>query len=227
MEMSRGDAADVEIPRRRSRGDAADAEIPRRRAAAATRIFRRRVAATPRLTTWMIRGDGVGRRYEPLTSPPDSHQSQHDYEVEGRRSVLSLHYAPDARMIAVATVGGPPMVARLPIAKHRGSDLHRCTLGVDDAASAAFSHCGNFVVASGGPAPPRVFRVDAKSRVVDAPHLSLKEGGAGARFYYLDRFLVSPRDGAVELYPPDCAEILLLCEKSYFGRRRLHGMSTS
>merc|ERR1711903_424740 len=43
-----------------------------------------------------------------LTGPPRVHQPQHDGPVDtDRRSVVHAVFAPDARSIAVATVGGP------------------------------------------------------------------------------------------------------------------------
>ena len=53
------------------------------------------------------------------------------------------------------------------------------------------SYDAKWVVASGGESGPRVFR-NAKVRAVDAPTVALKSGGAGCRFYYLDRFLLAP-----------------------------------
>ena len=63
------------------------------------------------------------------------------------------------------------------------------------------SYDGKWVVRSGHEgAPPEVF-ANHRKRAVEAPTLALKAGGAGARFYYLDRFLLAPRtrDGRAEL----------------------------
>ena len=86
--------------------------------------------------------------------------------------------------------------------QHRGSDAAATALGLGGRPThASFSHDGKWVVRSGHEgAPPEVF-ANHRKRAVEAPTLALKAGGAGARFYYLDRFLLAPRtrDGRAEL----------------------------
>ena len=136
-----------------------------------------------------------------LTGPPHVHQPQHDGPVDtDRRSVVHAVFAPDAKSIAVATVGGPPVVVRTPVAKYKNTDLARCALGVDDATHVDVSRCGGYIIASGGTVCPQIFPAPgATTRHVDAPACRLPSGASGFRFYYLDRFVVGPDGGNVVL----------------------------
>ena len=136
-----------------------------------------------------------------LAGPPHVHQPQHDGPVDtDKRSVVHAVFAPDARSIAVATVGGPPVVVRTPVAKYKNTDLARCALGVDDATHVDMSRCGGYIIASGGTVAPQIFPAPgATTRHVDAPACRLPSGASGFRFYYLDRFVVGPDGGNVVL----------------------------
>ena len=142
-------------------------------------------------------------RREPavLTGPPDVHQPQHDGPVDtDTRSVVHAAFAPDAKSIAVATVGGPPVVVRTPVAKYQNTDFARCALGVDDATHVDVSRCGGYIIASGGTVSPQIFPSPSPTtRHVDAPACRLQSGASGFRFYYLDRFVVGPDGGDVVL----------------------------
>ncbi|KAH8069625.1 hypothetical protein JL720_11927 [Aureococcus anophagefferens] len=138
--------------------------------------------------------------------PLDAHQPQrgaaHDYALPTSAALLGVEFSSDARCVVAASSGGAPVALRLPVAKHRGSDAAATALGLGGRPThASFSHDGKWVVRSGHEgAPPEVF-ANHRKRAVEAPTLALKAGGAGARFYYLDRFLLAPRtrDGRAEL----------------------------
>ena len=134
----------------------------------------------------------------------DTPQPQHDYVVPAAANPLvgaalvSLAFCGDAAAVAVAAAAGPPVIVRLPVAKRRGPDL-TTVLGSGNATAVSFSHDGKWVVTSGHDGPPQVFP-NARKQCVDAPALTLEGGGAGACFFYLDRFLLAPRGGALDMY---------------------------
>ncbi|KAH8053360.1 hypothetical protein JL722_9586 [Aureococcus anophagefferens] len=142
------------------------------------------------------------RSASPAWTCPSPSTPRHDYALPTSAALLGVEFSSDARCVVATSSGGAPVALRLPVAKHRGSDAAATALGLGGRPThASFSHDGKWVVRSGHEgAPPQVF-ANHRKRAVEAPTLALKAGGAGARFYYLDRFLLAPRtrDGRAEL----------------------------
>ena len=118
-----------------------------------------------------------------------------------RRSVVHAVFAPDAKSIAVATVGGPPVVVRTPVAKYKNTDLARCAFSVST--TPRMWTCRGVADTSSPRAAlwlrrssPRPVRRRATSTRRPAAYRAAR---SGFRFYYLDRFVVGPDGGNVVL----------------------------
>lgn len=142
-----------------------------------------------------------------------SHQPQHDFHIDGSLStndanaIASVACADDARTLAIATANGPTLIHQLPISSHRATGP--TVLGRDPSSQArrlgvAFSHDCKLLLTTTVSGSVEIWPVNGQQcvnvpRLVLSPRSTRGSSKATARFFFLDRFILSAYGGQLEM----------------------------